>query len=61
MGWQCFVRWIGLEMGLHAFILALIPLPVLVWGMGISGAFICWFRMIRAPKKLDPPCQWCDH
>jgi hypothetical protein len=32
MGWQCFVRWIGLEMGLHAFILALIPLPVLVWG-----------------------------
>jgi hypothetical protein len=29
---NAFVRWIGLEMGLHALILALIPLPVLVWG-----------------------------
>jgi hypothetical protein len=28
---RCFCRWIGLEMELHALILALVPLPVLLW------------------------------
>jgi len=50
---RCCHCWcIGLEMGLHALILAFIPLPVLVWGY-LAPLFV-GFRMIRALRTRSP-------